>query len=125
MARSSQDPPATWRSACPISSGLDVLGDKWSLLIIRDLAVHGTRTYTDFGAAPEAIATNILSARLKLLTRLQLIERVDADRPARGNAFRLTEAGEALRPTLDEFHRWSQAHLADFHPEMHLEPRNL
>ena len=87
-----------WRSECPISSALDVLGDKWSLLVIRDLVVHGTRTYSDFRDAPEGIATNILATRLNLLSSLDLIERVDPERSARGNAYRLTERGAALRP---------------------------
>ncbi|NBQ96394.1 MAG: transcriptional regulator, partial [Betaproteobacteria bacterium] len=51
-----------WRSMCPISSALDVLGDKWSLLIIRDLLIYGPRTYSEFLASPEHIATNILAS---------------------------------------------------------------
>ena len=57
-----------WRSVCPISSGLDVLGDKWSLLIVRDLISHGTRTYSEFLESPEQVSTNILAARLRFLT---------------------------------------------------------
>jgi hypothetical protein len=68
-----------WRSVCPISSALDVLGDKWSLLIIRDLLIHGPRTYSEFLASPEHISTNILASRLKLLTCLKLIERTDPE----------------------------------------------
>ncbi len=107
-----------WRSVCPISSALDVLGDKWSLLIIRDLLMHGTRTYSEFRESEEGIATNILASRLKLLSSLQLIERTNPDRPARGNAFTLTERGAALRPALEEFGRWSQTHLKDFHSDI-------
>jgi len=107
-----------WRSGCPISSALDVLGDKWSLLIIRDLLMHGTRTYSEFRDSDEGIATNILASRLKLLSSLQLIERTDPNRPARGNAFTLTERGAALRPALVEFGRWSQTHLKEFHVDM-------
>ena len=65
-----------WRSICPISSSLDVLGDKWSLLIIRDLIIHESRTYSQFLESPEQIATNILASRLNLLSDLKLIERV-------------------------------------------------
>ena len=114
-----------WRSGCPISSALDVLGDKWSLLIIRDLLICGTRTYSDFRESPEGIATNILAARLKLLAGLELIERVNPGRAARGNAYQLTERGAALRPALREFFSWSQQHLGEFHPDMHPEPRSL
>jgi DNA-binding HxlR family transcriptional regulator len=111
------------RSDCPISSALDVLGDTWSLLIIRDLVVHGTRTYTDFRDAPEGISTNILATRLKVLAGLDLIERVDPDRSTRGNAYRLTARGAALKPTLVEFLKWAQSHLVDIHPSIHEDAR--
>lgn len=53
-----------WRSECPVTSGLDILGDKWSLLIVRDLWLFRTRTYSEFCESPEKIATNILANRL-------------------------------------------------------------
>jgi DNA-binding HxlR family transcriptional regulator len=107
-----------WRSECPISSGLDILGDKWSLLIVRDLVVYGTRTYTEFTEAPEKISTNILASRLKLLTDLGVIERVDVNRTARNNAFRLTKSGKELRKVLEALGKWSHANLKEFHSEM-------
>ncbi|MEI8304851.1 MAG: helix-turn-helix domain-containing protein [Burkholderiales bacterium] len=107
-----------WRSVCPISSALDVLGDKWSLLIIRDLLIHETRTYSEFLASPEHISTNILAARLKLLTCLKLIERTDPQATARNNAFQLTESGTALRPVLEGLARWSHTHLRKHHRNM-------
>ena len=107
-----------WRSVCPISSALDVLGDKWSLLIVRDLLIHGPRTYSEFLASPEHISTNILASRLKLLSCLKLIERTQPEATARNNAFQLTEAGAALRPVLEGLARWAQAHLKDQHRSM-------
>jgi len=107
-----------WRSVCPISSALDVLGDKWTMLIIRDLVIHGTRTYSDFLESPEHISTNILALRLKLLTCLKLIERTNPDASARNNAFKLTESGAALRPVLEGLGRWAQTHLKEFHSDM-------
>lgn len=104
-----------WRSDCPICSALDVLGDKWTMLIVRDLIVHGPRTYSQLLAAPEAISTNILADRLTLLTSLRLIERISPQNPARNNAFRLTESGAALRPVLQGLGRWAHMHLKDFH----------
>lgn len=101
----------SWRSTCPISAALDVLGDKWSLLIVRDLIVHGTRTYSDFLASPEHISTNILASRLKLLANLGLIERTNPDRAARNNAYALTPSGAALHPVLTALARWSHSHL--------------
>ena len=104
-----------WRSVCPISSALDVLGDKWSLLIIRDLLIHGPRTYSEFLASPEHISTNILASRLNLLTSLKLIERTNPQGTARNNAFQVTESGAALRPILEGMAKWAQVHLKDFH----------
>ena len=107
-----------WRSACPISSALDVLGDKWSLLIIRDLLIHGPRTYSQFLESPERISTNILASRLSLLVCLKLIERTHPDATARNNAFRLTDSGAALRPVLEGLGRWAQTHLKEFHTDI-------
>jgi DNA-binding HxlR family transcriptional regulator len=107
-----------WRSSCPIASGLDILGDKWSLIIVRDLIEHSSRTYSEFVASPERISTNILAARLKQLESLSIIERVNPDKPSRNNAFRLTPRGLALRPVLEELGRWSQTHLTDLHPNI-------
>jgi len=103
-----------WRSDCPISSALDVLGDKWSLLIIRDLIIHGPRTYSDFLLSPEHISTNILASRLSLLTHLKLIERT-APKVTRNNAYRVTKSGAALRPILQALGKWAGKHLSDFH----------
>jgi DNA-binding HxlR family transcriptional regulator len=105
-----------WRSVCPIASGLDVVGDKWSLVIVRDLLVHGTRTYSELCDSPEAISTNILAARLKFLSSLDLIERVDPTASSRNNAYRLTAQGLALRPVLEALGRWSQSYLKPLHP---------
>ena len=118
MAAGSDVDGMAWRSVCPISSGLDVLGDKWSLLIVRDLIIHGTRTYSEFRESPEHVATNILANRLRLLTSLGIIERTDPDGVARNNAYRLTPSGAALRPVLEELGKWSQTHLRQFHADM-------
>jgi len=106
-----------WRSVCSITSGLDVLGDKWSLLIVRDLIAHGTRTYSEFRESPEHVATNILAARLRLLTSLGIIERTKPD-GARNNGYRLTPSGAALRPVLEELGKWAQTHLKQYHSTM-------
>ena len=107
-----------WRSVCPISSGLDILGDKWSLLIVRDLHSHGSLTYSEFLEAPEHIATNILAARLRLLTLVGVIERTDPRAAARNNAYRLTKSGKALRPVVEELGKWSEAYLKTLHTDM-------
>ena len=107
-----------WRSVCPICSGLDVLGDKWTMLIVRDLIIHGPMTYSELTESPEHISTNILADRLSLLLSLKLIERVHPEKSARNNAFRVTESGAALRPVLESLAHWSQAHLKKFHKGM-------
>ncbi len=107
-----------WRSVCPISSALDVIGDKWSLLIIRDLIIHGPRTYSELLKSPEHIATNILAARLDLLVGLKLIQRVKLQASQRNNAFQLTESGAELRPILMALGIWAQVHLKNFHTEI-------
>ena len=104
-----------WRSVCPISSALDVLGDKWSLLIVRDLIMHGPRTYSQLLESPERISTNILASRLELLACLKLVERVNPDASSRNNAYRLTEGGSAIRPVLEELGKWAGTHLYNFH----------
>jgi len=108
----------SWRSVCPIASGLDVVGDKWSLVIVRDLLEHETRTYSEFLASPEGISTNILAARLKWLTTIGILEHVEPGRAARNNAYRLTASGLALRPVLEALGRWSQTYLHERHPDM-------
>jgi DNA-binding HxlR family transcriptional regulator len=110
-----RDEKVEWRSVCPICSGLDVLGDKWTMLIIRDLIIHGPMTYSDLLESPEHISTNILADRLNLLLSLKLIERVHPKKSARNNAFKLTDSGAALRPVLESLGVWSQTHLKEFH----------
>ena len=107
-----------WRSVCPVCTALDVLGDKWTMLIIRDLIVHGPRTYSELLESPEHISTNILAHRLNLLVSLKLIERENPQQAARNNAYKLTESGAALRPVLEGLGRWAQTHLKNFHDEM-------
>jgi len=113
-----KDEDVDWRSVCPISSALDVMGDKWSLLIVRDLIIHGQRTYSQFLESSERISTNILASRLDLLTCLKLIERVNPEAASRNNAYRLTEAGAALRPVLEALGKWAGTHLSDFHADI-------
>ncbi|MFZ4518005.1 MAG: winged helix-turn-helix transcriptional regulator [Microthrixaceae bacterium] len=118
MGTDSSETDFDWRSVCSIASGLDVLGDRWSLIIVRDLIAHGSRTYSQFRESPEHVASNILAARLRLLTSLGIIERTNPDGAARNNAYRLTPSGAALRPVLEELGRWAQEYLKPYHPDM-------
>jgi len=98
------------RSDCPIASTLDLVGDKWSLVIVRDL-VTGKRRFGQFLASPEGITTNILSDRLVRLEEGGLIERQPYGAGRRRFEYRLTAKGAALVPVLQELCRWGNAHL--------------
>lgn len=98
------------RSGCPVSISLEMIGDRWSLLIIRDLMVRGFRTFKDFLESGEGIATNILADRLHRLERLGIIvaERKETDR--RKLDYRLTEKGIDLAPVLLDLLIWAARH---------------
>jgi DNA-binding HxlR family transcriptional regulator len=103
--------PSTRRSPCPIAGALDLLGDKWTLLVVRDLFAGKTR-YGEFAAGMEGIPTNILAGRLKRLEDAGLVaSETYQDNPPR-YAYRLTATGEALRPVMQEIVNWGRRHLA-------------
>ena len=95
------------RSNCPISFGLEVFGDKWSLLILRDIFFKGAKHYREFLAAGEGIATNILASRLKLLVDQGLIEKKRDESNRRQYIYVPTKKGLELIPTLLEIVLWS------------------
>ena len=97
------------RSCCPISCGLDLLGDRWTLIVVRDL-FRGVSRFNDFTRSPEGIATNILSARLRSLTEHGFVERRDDPRSSR-TLYRLTPLGESLEPILCAVTRWGLRHI--------------
>jgi DNA-binding HxlR family transcriptional regulator len=98
------------RSTCPINAALEVLGDRWSLLIVRDMLFAGSDTYMDFLSAEEGIATNILANRLARLEAAGIVtSRADvADR--RRSIYSLTAKGLALAPAVLELGRWGVEH---------------
>jgi DNA-binding HxlR family transcriptional regulator len=98
------------RSGCPIARALDLVGDKWTLLIVRDLLLRGKTTYGDMANSPERIPTSVLADRLRRLIDAGLIDRSPyQDNPVR-YAYRLTDKGAALGPVLDEIVRWGDEH---------------
>lgn len=99
------------RSDCPVSCSLDIWGDKWSLLIIRDLLYEKECTYGDFLKAAEGIATNILAARLLVLEENKIIEKlVHPDSKAKG-LYRLTRKGIDLLPIMIEINLWAEKYF--------------
>lgn len=97
------------RSGCPVSIALDVLGDRWSLLLVRDMMVRGYRTFREFQRSGEGIASNILSDRLQRLEASEIVTR-EAAEDGRSTFYRLTPKGIALAPLLLEMLIWSARH---------------
>jgi len=98
------------RSGCPVSISLEHFGDRWSLLIIRDLMVRGFRTFKDFQESGEGIATNILSNRLQRLETSGIITAELEVSDGRRVNYRLTEKGIDLAPVLLELMIWGARH---------------
>jgi DNA-binding HxlR family transcriptional regulator len=97
--------PEPRRSPCPVSCSLDIMGDRWSLLVVRDLMLGRSR-FKEFCASPEGIPTNILSDRLERLARHGVIEQVPAADGGKRLAYRLTEKGRALRTVMAAMRDW-------------------
>jgi DNA-binding HxlR family transcriptional regulator len=98
------------RSACAIANSLDILGDKWSLLVVRDL-LHGKHTYGELALSPERIPTNILADRLKRLESAGILTSTPyQQRPVR-YSYALTSKGSALGEVLLAFVRWGKQHI--------------
>ena len=99
-----------FRSSCPISTTLDILGDKWSLLIVRDMAFKGKNTYGEFLKAGEGIATNVLADKLALLESGGIISKETHPLSKSKILYRLTPKGVDLIPALVEIILWSEKH---------------
>jgi len=102
---------APQRSRCPISSTLDLIGDKWTLLVVRDLLFFGKRRFADFLAGGEAISTNILAERLERLEAAGLLERRRYQEHPPRDEYHPTSKGEELRPLLVELVRWGSRNV--------------
>lgn len=93
------------RSSCPVACALDVLGDRWTMLVVRDLFLGKSR-FKDFVESPEGIPTNILSDRLSRLVNAEIIAQIPASDGTKHKAYSLTEKGEALGPALKHLRDW-------------------
>lgn len=101
---------------CPFTSALDVVGDKWLLVIVKQMLIEGKETFKDFTESEEAIATNILSTKLKFLEEAGIIIKTQRPDNKKTNLYLLTDKGLALTPILVELATWSDSHLRDLHP---------
>ena len=100
------------RSSCPIASTLDIVGDKWSLVLVRDL-LTGKQRFNQFCDSPEGVPTNLLAARLRKLEAQGIVTKEPyQSRPVR-YAYKLTPAGRALLPVLQEMCRWANTYIED------------
>src|SRR5438105_1385171 len=106
----------SYNEYCSLARSLDVVGDRWTLLIIRELALRGPCRYTDVRNGLPGIASNLLAERLRELERAGVIAREDAPPPIAATLFRLTPRGEQLRPVLDGLTRWGVPLMAEEHP---------
>jgi len=98
---------------CSVAKALDVVGDRWTLLIVRELLIRGGGRYTDLKDGLPGIATNLLSDRLRELESAGLIRREEAPPPIATTLFHLTQNGAELAPVLNAFFRWGLRYMAE------------
>ena len=110
VSRVPKEPEPKRRSGCPVSISLELFGDRWSLLIIRDLMVRGFRTFKEFQASGEGISTNILAERLQKLEASGIITAEEEKTDGRRVNYRLTRKGIDLAPVLLELLIWGARH---------------
>jgi len=102
------------RSGCPVACALDIIGDHWSLLIIRDLMFMGRHEYKDMLGAEEGVSSNILTDRLKKLEQAGMVASAPHASSKRRKLYYLTDKGKGLLPVLLEISRWSDSYLREW-----------
>ena len=102
-----------FRFSCPVARALDVLGDKWTLVVMRDALFFGARTYADFAGQKEGIPSNLLAQRLKKLTRLGLLEKIMYQPHPPRFEYVPTPKGKELKPLLREVRKFGEKYLGD------------
>jgi DNA-binding HxlR family transcriptional regulator len=98
---------------CAVAKALDVIGDRWNLLIVRELLIRGPSRYTDLLSGLPGIATNLLADRLRALEEAGVVRREEAPPPIATTLFELTERGDELRPIILELGRWGAPLMAE------------
>ena len=111
-----------FRCECPITSALDILGDKWILVIIKLMLIQDKKTFKDFTESDESIATNILSSKLKYLEECGIITKSQLPDNKKTNLYLLTEKGLALTPIIVELSVWSDENLREHNKIMKESP---
>lgn len=108
-----------FRTGCPVASMLDIIGDKWSLILIRDMLLGGKMTFKEFSSSQEGIAPGILSARLKWLEENHILTKRKLPTNQKENIYLLTEVGIELTPVIAEIILWSDKNLREANPQMY------
>jgi DNA-binding HxlR family transcriptional regulator len=111
MARRTMVTPRPRRSRCPVAGALDLLGDTWTLLVIRDLMFYDKHRFAEFLDSPEKISTNILAERLGRLERCGLVVKRAYGPRARRGEYHLTARGQDLEPVLRALITWGRTHV--------------
>lgn len=119
MNRSRRLSPSDRRSSCPISCALDLLGDHWTLLIVRDL-FRGLSKYGEFAAGPEGVPTNILAERLQRLENAGIVSRTAYQMNPPRYAYALTEKGRELKSVLGSLGTWALRNVSGTRPDPEL-----
>jgi DNA-binding HxlR family transcriptional regulator len=107
-----------FRCDCPITSAIDVLGDKWMLIIIKQMLIEQMEIFKDFTESDEAISTSILTMKLKCLEQYGLIERKNHPTNKKTKLYHLTDKGLSLTPVIVDLAIWSDQNLREFNPIM-------
>ncbi len=110
--------PQKFRSDCPIASAVDVLGDKWMLVIVKQMLLEDRWTFKDFRESDEPIASNILSTKLKLLEEWEIVQKSNLPHNKKTKLYHLTDRGLSLAPLIVELALWSDENLRGFNPIM-------
>lgn len=105
--------PQSYRSPCPIACSLDLIGDRWTLLVIRDMMFFKKQRFEEFLESPEGISTNILASRLKSLEEMGLVEKQPYSNHSRRMNYQLTERGKSLRSVLKAMIAWGLKYIPD------------
>ncbi len=101
-----------YRSECALSTALDIIGDKWSLLIVRDMCMKKNK-YGDFQASPEGIPTNILAKRLKYLEEIGILKKFPYQEKPMRYEYRLTAKGADLIPVIQQLALWAEKYVPE------------
>ena len=112
----------SYNQYCPVAHALDVVGERWSLLIVRELIEHEQLRYTDLHCKLTGCGTNILASRLKDLERHGVVRRRRLPPPAASTVYELTEYGQELRPVMHVLAHWGARSLGPPTDEVELEP---